>query len=115
MHCPSLPLTNAFGSRRPSIVLASLLLGALLLGCGSHAKGDRAEETNPPIEECDQFVAAYEHCLATLGPDRIAKARAEQTRAGLATQLQAAHGEAARTALRTQCATNLTQLRATCR
>lgn len=101
-------------SSRQTLALAGLLLGVLLLlGCGSRANGGDGE-TNPPIEECDAFVAAYAHCLGTLGPERIAQARVQQTRTGLATQVQSAHGDAARTALRKQCADNLSQLKATC-
>ncbi len=107
-----LPRRPTAASRRFFLALAGI--GVLsLLGCGSHAKGDSAEAANEPIAECEAFAAAYEHCLGTLGPDRIAKARAEQTRAGLLTQ--ARQGEAARAVLRTQCSANLAQINATCR
>ena len=86
---------------------------SLLAACGSRSapSGSNAAE---PIPECDAFVAAYAHCLGTLGPERIAQARAEQTRSGLVVQTQAAHGDAARAELRKQCEANLSQLTATC-
>ena len=107
------PMSSA--STRRTLVLVGLLLGALLLGCGSRAKrSDGDVDANQPIAECDAFVAAYAHCLSTLGPEGIAQVRAEQTRAGLLAQTEHADA-AARTALRKQYAANLSQLKATCR
>jgi hypothetical protein len=115
MPSPSLPLRgSALSSRRPVTLLAPLL-AVLALGCGSHAKQDGAQEANPsPIAECDAFVAAYARCLAAHGPERLADARAEQTRAGLATQIHAAQGDGARAVLQKQCSANLSQLKASC-
>jgi hypothetical protein len=92
----------------------SVLVLTLLFGCsGRHATKDDAESTEP-IQECNAFLSAYEQCLETLGPARIAQARVEQTRAGLVAQVQTAHGDTARAALRKQCTDNLSQLKATC-
>jgi hypothetical protein len=94
--------------------LVGIILGTLLLACGNRAKGRDRQDAPQPIEECDQFVAAYARCLGTLGPQDIATARAEQTRAGLAAQIQAAPGPTERTALRKQCANSLSQLKVAC-
>jgi hypothetical protein len=114
MPSPSLfPSTIRHLSARRIPAVTAILLGAVVvLGCGSRATGDRPE-VEQPISECEAFLAAYDHCLGSLGPDRIAKARVEQTRAGLVAQ--ASHGEGARTELRKRCADNLSQLKATCR
>jgi hypothetical protein len=109
---PRLSSIASPSERRASAVTGLLLGAVVVLGCGSRAKGDRSE-AKEPIAECDAFLAAYDHCLGSLGPDRIAKARVEQTRAGLVAQ--ASHGDAARAALRKQCTDNLSQLKATCR
>jgi hypothetical protein len=92
--------------------LTAVLIGAFVVACGSHASND-GRETSAPIEECDAFLTAYEHCLDSLGPANVARARVEQTRAGLAAQV--GNGPAARSALRKQCADNLSQIKATCR
>jgi hypothetical protein len=97
--------------RRFALATAGLLL-AVLSACGSHAKKDAQDDT--PIEECTAFVAAYEHCIATLAPANIAQARADQARAGIAGEIAAAQGETAREALRRRCSDNRTNLQATC-
>ena len=97
-----------------ALILGSVVLGALLAACGGHAKSNATTEPSEPIEECDSFVAAYGRCLGNLGPERIANARADQTRAALAIQISQAHGEPARAALRQKCVDNLSRLTATC-
>jgi len=113
MPFPSTRLTPDRASGRRNLTLAGCLLGAVFLGCGAHRAGDDAQESNVPIEECDAFVAAYSRCLGTLGPDRIARERAEQTRSGILAQ--ASRGEAARAAVRKQCVDNLSRLNTSCR
>jgi hypothetical protein len=89
--------------------LAALSL-ALVPACGSHPKAT-GEEADESIQECDAFLASYQHCLETLGPVETARARVAQTRTGF----DATHGHAARTALRKSCADNLSRLKTTCR
>jgi hypothetical protein len=114
MPFPSLLPSNiaSLSARRALAVTGLSLVALVVVGCGSHAKGDRSEPEEP-ITECEAFLAAYDHCLGSLGPDRIAKARVEQTRAGLVAQ--ASRGDAARAELRKKCTDNLSQLKATCR
>jgi hypothetical protein len=95
------------------VILAACLTTAVLGACASHAATTGSQDTAGPIEECEAFLKGYEHCLDSLGPTKIAQARVEQARAGLAAQV--GHGEAARAALQKQCADNLSQLKATCR
>ena len=96
-------------SARAGLLLVFL---ALLVACGSSRQttGDAPSE---PIRECDSYLAAYEHCLNALGPERITEARLEQRRAAFAAQ--AAQGESGRKALRKQCSDGLSKLAATCR
>jgi len=93
-------------------VAAAFAVLALLPACSS-SHSTKESPADEPIEECDAFLGAYEHCLDSLGPASIAQARVEQTRAGFVAQ--AGHGEAARAALRQKCADNLSQLKTTCR
>ncbi len=94
-------------------MLFAVLAGSAI-ACGGHTGGTgAAAENDETPAECEAFAAAYEHCLGTLGPEQIAKARVEQTRASFVAQ--ASRGEAARAALRAQCSANLAQIKSTCR
>ena len=97
----------------PIVPLASLLAVCASTACSSRPATGGAEAKAEPIPQCEAFLSAYEHCLDALGPSDIARARVEQTRAALTTQLSG--GTAARAALREKCADNLSQLRTTCR
>jgi hypothetical protein len=97
---------------RRTIAFAVLLIGAPVWGCASHANRDGKKDE--PIPECTAYVAAYQACMATLAPENIAQARADQARAGIATQLASARDDKARGALRKQCASNRSSLQATC-
>ena len=94
------------------LILALAFTSASLLACGgNHATADAPDAG--PIAECEAFLASYERCLDSLGPADIARARVEQTRAGLAAQAEA--GGTSRAALRQTCAENLAQLGTSCR
>ena len=92
--------------------VAILIALPIVVACGSH-RGDGAHPQDEPIEECEAFLASYEHCLASLGPARIAQARVEQTRSAF--RAQAAAGDTARSNLRQKCVANLADLKTTCR
>jgi hypothetical protein len=107
--------TAAAISGRGARALAGWLTAAfLVLACHPRTKGEASPDANQSIEECDAYVAAYQHCIGTLGTESVARARGEQARAGLAAQLRTAQSEPARAALKTQCAANLSHLKATC-
>jgi hypothetical protein len=89
-----------------------LVLLPLLVACSSgHTAG--GEAPSEPIRECDSYLAAYEHCLNSLGHERVTEARVEQRRAAFAAQ--AALGGSARQALRKQCTDGLSQIKTMCR
>jgi hypothetical protein len=105
--------TRPFSGSSHRRLAAAFLGAAVLAACGNHATTVGSQAADEPIPECEQFLAAYEHCLDSLGPVWIAQARIEKTRAAFATE--AAQGAAAGQALRTQCIAQLSQLRTTCR
>jgi hypothetical protein len=95
---------------RKGAVLLSL---SLLVACSSRQTTGEAEATSEPIRECDSYLAAFEHCLNSLGHERVTQARVEQRRAAFAAQ--AALGGSAREALRKQCTAGLSQVATMCR
>ena len=114
-------MTIAGTGKSPSALVAGLvgegrvtLAGASIPRLDPGALGrvmEKVEAPDAPIDECDAFLASYEHCLASLGPADVARARVAQTRASFV----ATRDKAARAALRQKCISNLAQLKTTCR
>lgn len=96
----------------PFCILVAIGLSALA-ACSDHAASSGSNAADEPIPECEAFLSAYEHCLGSLGPTWIAKARVEQTRAAFVTK--ATQGPGAGQALRKQCVERLSQIKTTCR